>query len=71
MNALNRASVLLIGLLLFLSADPTAAQTRGPKKTPEGAPIVLQGTIIAPGGVIRHGYVAIMNGRIENYGVRS
>lgn len=66
MNSLDRASVLLIGLLLFLTADPAAAQTRGPKKTPDGAPIVLQGTIIAPGGVIRHGYVAIVNGRIAS-----
>jgi 5-methylthioadenosine/S-adenosylhomocysteine deaminase len=32
----------------------------------EGAPIVLRGTIISPEGLIRHGYVAIVNGRIAS-----
>src|SRR5688572_29598959 len=66
MNRLVRANVLLIGLFLFLAGDPTAAQTRGPKKAPDGTPIVLRGTIITPDGVIRHGYVAIANGRIAS-----
>ncbi len=37
-----------------------------PNEASEGAPIVLRGTIISPEGVIKHGYIAIVNGRIAS-----
>ena len=32
----------------------------------QNRPIVLRGTIIVPGGLIKHGYITIENGRIES-----
>lgn len=54
-------TVLLISSILFtgLAQSPTNATLRT-------GSIVLRGTIIAPEGVIKHGYVAIVNGRITS-----
>jgi 5-methylthioadenosine/S-adenosylhomocysteine deaminase len=64
MNRLNQTGALLSGLLLLLLAGPGAADNRSPMNMPDGAPIVLRGTLLTPDGVIDHGYIAIANGRI-------
>jgi hypothetical protein len=62
---MTRATVLLILLTLLRAAEPGTAQFRGPKKVPEGAPIVLRGTVLTPAGEMRHAEVVIRNGRFE------
>src|SRR5215471_6505956 len=41
-------------------------QSHGNFRNNTTAPIVLRGTIILPAGVLKHGYVAIVNGRIAS-----
>jgi hypothetical protein len=48
-----------------LSAAAAAAQ-RDALASAGGAAIVLRGSIVTPTGVIKHGYVAVRNGRIES-----
>ena len=62
---------LLATLALACTAEPPAALTDAgmaalgdAKKPPAGAPLVLRGTVVTPGGVIKHGYVAVAHGRI-------
>jgi len=45
---------------------PTAprASVIGPASDLSGTPIILRGTVVTPDGVIKHGYVAIVGGRI-------
>jgi 5-methylthioadenosine/S-adenosylhomocysteine deaminase len=43
---------------------PPAAAARATAAAQREAPMVLRGTILTPGGVMKHGYVGIVNGRI-------
>jgi hypothetical protein len=52
-------------LAIVLSANFHSGFTQSSRREADlGTPIVLRGTIIAPEGVIKHGYVAIVTGRI-------
>jgi hypothetical protein len=53
-------------LSVFSQLSSQSLRNNLQRKTSEAAPIVLRGTIIIPEGVIRHGYVAIVNGRITS-----
>jgi hypothetical protein len=64
-HPVTRASIALLASLLLDTSTPCAAQSRGPKKVPDGAPIVLRGTILTADGVIKHGEVGLRGGRIE------
>jgi len=49
-------------IAIFLFANYVSGLTQGSSQKP----IVLRGTIILPNKVIKHGYVAIVNGRIAS-----
>jgi len=54
-------------LAIVLSANFHSGFTQSSRReTDLGMPIVLRGTIITPEGVIKHGYVAIISGRIAS-----
>jgi 5-methylthioadenosine/S-adenosylhomocysteine deaminase len=60
-------------LALACNAEPSAgptdlgtAPTADANKPPAGAPLVLRGTVVTPGGFIKHGYVAVAHGRITS-----
>jgi 5-methylthioadenosine/S-adenosylhomocysteine deaminase len=46
------------------SPDPSPVAADRLKGSAGGTPLVLRGTILTPGGVIRHGYVGVVDGRI-------
>ena len=50
-------------LLVILSANYISGFTQTSFQA-NSTPIILRGTIIVPEGVIQHGYVGIVNGRI-------
>ncbi len=63
--------VMLTVLVAVACDDPQRPVPTGPRASLIGGangsqtgPIVLRGTILTPNGVIRHGYVGIVNGRI-------
>ena len=75
--AIARAIVLSLALVVVgcedagrsIAGAPTAplarsATTSASDRLANGIPVVLRGTIVIPGGVITHGYVGIVNGRI-------
>ena len=49
-------------LIVMLSANYISGFTQ--TETGNESPIILRGTIILPGGIMPHGYVGIVNGRI-------
>lgn len=54
-------------IALIISANCIAGFTQSTTATPvQGGSIVLRGTIILPNSVIKHGYVAIVDGRIAS-----
>ncbi|MFL5617519.1 MAG: hypothetical protein ACJ79A_03890, partial [Gemmatimonadaceae bacterium] len=68
-RTLWRVGALLLGLAVVAcqeSALVSPPQDANPATlaVQRDAPIVLRGTIITPAGVLKHGYVAVANGRI-------
>src|SRR5690349_19845622 len=43
---------------------PIAAQAASAERQPAAGATILRGTIVTPSGVIKHGYVGIVSGRI-------
>ena len=64
--AVSLSAVLIIGCRNDLPLQPpleAAASARDANLVSAGS-MVLRGTVITPGGVLKHGYVGIVNGRI-------
>jgi len=56
-----------LSLAIVLLANFLAGFTQSfRREAHQGTPIVLRGTIVTPEGIIKHGYVAITNGRISS-----
>jgi 5-methylthioadenosine/S-adenosylhomocysteine deaminase len=46
--------------------DPNREATSNPRSLVAGGALVLRGTVVTPDSVIKHGYVAVVNGRIAS-----
>ncbi|HSB53114.1 MAG TPA: amidohydrolase family protein, partial [Gemmatimonadales bacterium] len=68
------ACVALCGVIAGCREQPTApglpSESLRPMAAREG-PLVLGGTILTPGGVLKHGYVAVVRGRIASVSVKA
>jgi hypothetical protein len=54
----------------LVPTDPNEKVTGRANTLASGTPVVLRGTVVTPEGVIKHGYVSILNGRIGSVSER-